>query len=38
MVTVAVSITKERTGKGSLMKSRMDDLLSADVGKHDYDW
>ncbi|CAL9047356.1 uncharacterized protein LOC135619497 [Musa acuminata AAA Group] len=33
-----VSITKERTGKGSLMKSRMDDLLSADVGKHDYDW
>ncbi|XP_042399443.1 sialidase-like isoform X1 [Zingiber officinale] len=35
-----LSITIERTGykMQSSTKSRMDDLLSAEVGKHDYDW
>ncbi|URE45660.1 transposon protein [Musa troglodytarum] len=36
--SAAVSATEGRKEMESLAKSRMDDLLSAEVGKHDYDW
>lgn len=38
VVIVAVSSTIKRTGLQFLTKNRMADLLSAEVGKHDYDW
>jgi len=38
LVTVSVKLGRLSVGSAKLVRSGIDDLLSSEGGKHDYDW